>query len=71
MPWIRIQNALNNHHNSNQYRCDHCKHLRDAKRRFMLGRVPPLLCIQLKRFSFFSTLFVVSVCVPKLRKIEH
>lgn len=44
------------HPHSNRYRCENaCRNtLQPAKRRFLLGRVPPLLCIQLKRFSFFS-----------------
>ncbi|KAM3567498.1 hypothetical protein VYU27_010360, partial [Nannochloropsis oceanica] len=37
---------------SNKYRCDHCRSLQPALKRFLLSRVPPLLSIHLKRFDF-------------------
>ncbi|CEM19657.1 unnamed protein product [Vitrella brassicaformis CCMP3155] len=39
-----------------KYFCDHCGCLQEAERRLTLRRLPPLLCLHLKRFKFVEQL---------------
>ena len=36
----------------NQYKCENCRKLCDASKRFLLNKLPEVLTIQLKRFTF-------------------
>ena len=36
----------------NQYKCENCKKHRDAKKQTLLGKLPLVMTIQLKRFGF-------------------
>ena len=36
----------------NQYKCDSCKKLRDARKQTVLGKLPLVLTVQLKRFGY-------------------
>eukprot|EP00919_Chromeraceae_sp_WS-2016_P062785 GHVR01148631.1.p1 GENE.GHVR01148631.1~~GHVR01148631.1.p1 ORF type:complete len:192 (-),score=71.72 GHVR01148631.1:291-866(-) len=42
-----------------QYQCDYCGGLRDAERRQKIVRLPPVLCVHLKRFKYNENLNIL------------